>query len=376
MLMHTDSNAGFAIEPLERLFFRLAVELGAGERSFVHFAYPSLRNGFPSTLPPDTSVIEFNVRTASDEDVNRLLSFVKTHRIDFVLLFDQQPVNPLFRMLRSSGVSLIMSYWGAEISSRNSFLKLLAKRAQFFFSPSKIDGLIFESQAMADLARHGRGVPESLIDVVPLGIDVNRFQPGTTTYVHDALGIARERRVIVYAGHMEPRKGVRYLIEAAIELLETRRRNDFSLLIFGNRQGDEDVFSAIHKGRSGAEHIIFGGYRSDLHLCFPSCFAGVIPSSGWDSFPRTSLEFAAAGLPLIVTRLGGLPETIVDGLTGLLCEPANSQQLADTIEALLDNPELAASLGNAGRLRCEAHFTIDSQYHRLLSVVRNRLAVL
>jgi glycosyltransferase involved in cell wall biosynthesis len=71
---------------------------------------------------------------------------------------------------------------------------------------------------MAGLAIKGRGVPSHMIDIVHLGIDTSVFQPHASTYVYEVVGVASDKKIVVYAGHMEPRKGVRTLVEAAIEL--------------------------------------------------------------------------------------------------------------------------------------------------------------
>ncbi len=372
VLMHTDSNVGFAIAPLESAFCQIAMELGDDHPGSVHFAYRSLEKGYPSNLPPGIPVIEFNGADTLHEP-ERLLSYVRKHEISFVLAFDLQPVTALYAPLRQAGVQCIVSYWGAEISPRKPWWQRTLKALLLSVSRSRLDGLIFESEAMADLARYGRGVPNSMIDVVPLGIDVSRFSATPTAYVYEQFAIPRDKRIVVYAGHMEPRKGVKTLIEAAVELLATDGRKDVVFLLCGDRPGERDAFQSLYHGLGIERDIIFAGYRNDLHLCFPGCFAGTIPSSGWDSFPRTSLELAACGLPLVVSRLGGLPETIVEGQTGLIFPPGQSKDLASHLRKLLDDPALARRMGVNGRTRCESGFTLTTQHRRLAEAIRRRL---
>ncbi len=372
VLMHTESNGGFAIAPLESTFHRLSVALGAGEPNSVHFAYRSVAKGYPTSLPPGVPVI--GLSEAGRDPADTLVEYVRTHSITFVLAFDLQPVSALFRRLRAAGVRSIVSYWGAEISSVQPIWKQLLKRTALAVSRSKVDALIFESEAMADLARLGRGVPRHMIDVVPLGIDVSRFIPDKSDYVYTRLPLSSSRKVVVYAGHMEPRKGVRFLIEAAIQLLAEERRTDVAFLLLGNRAGEEADFKAMYESLEISEHIHFAGYRNDLNQIFPSCFLGVIPSSGWDSFPRTALEFGASGLPLIVTELGGLPETIERNTTGVVVPPSNSRAIADQIRLFLDDQPLAQRMGDAGRRRCVAHFSSEIQFNRLLEILQRRTA--
>ena len=91
--------------------------------------------------------------------------------------FDAQPVLPLFRSLRSASVVAILAYMGAPISSLMPPWKLMLKRMQVAMSRSKLDGMIFESRTMADLAVFGRGVPERMISIGRLGWMQKSFIP-------------------------------------------------------------------------------------------------------------------------------------------------------------------------------------------------------
>jgi len=373
------SNTGYAITAYETLFYRAGVELAKGKESHVHFAYRGFQRGHPTSLPTDFSnliEVDFSVtqsRAGMETMIRRAAKYVNQHGIRFVVFLDVQPIHPMFRPLRHAGASIIVAYWGAPISSLMPAWKLFLKRLEISLSRSRLNGLIFESHAMARLATHGRGVPQRMVDVVWPGIDENKYTPEPSDYVYKALSFPRTRRVIIYSGHMERRKGVHVLIEAAIELLVRRKREDVCFLLCGNKEGENLEYEHLYTGMGIESFIRFGGYRSDLIKIYPSCFCGVIPSSGWDSFPMSSLEMAASGLPVISSRLGGLPEAILDGKTGLLFEPGNAMQLADHIEVLLEKPALAATFGRQGRERCVKELNLTKQFDRLLCAFRRHL---
>lgn len=373
-LIHFGSNVGYAISPLETLFYEAALEISCGDPQRVHFGYRHLDEGHPRSLPSDfRNVIAFDFRDTSPGNIKRLAGYVAKHDIRLALIFDIQPVHPLFRSLRQAGVKTILSYQGGPISSLMPAWKLTLKRLQVATSRSKVDGLIFESKAMADFALNGRGVPQAMIDVVPLGVDTTRFRPERSDYAYYTLSIPQDRKIVIYAGHMERRKGVHVLIEAAIELLCKRGRADICFLICGNKGDESREFERVYAGLGIDQWIRFGGYREDLAQLYTSSFCGVIPSTGWDSFPRTSIEMAATGLPVVASRLQGLPEAVLDGETGLLFEPGNARELADCIETLLERPELAAEYGRRGRERCERDLNLDVQRQRFRAVLRKRL---
>lgn len=373
-LLHTGSNVGYAIAPLETLFYDVGLEVGGGDPQRVHFGYRSLARGHPMSLPRSFgNVFAFDFADTVPANLQRLASYVGHHHIRLVVIFDMQPVHPLFKSLRRAGATSLLCYWGAPISSRMPAWKRGLKRLQAAISRSRADGLIFESQAMADLAMYGRGIPADMIDVIPLGVDTTAFAPERSGYVYDALELPRDRKVVIYTGHMERRKGVHTLIEAAIEILTRRRRSDVCFLLCGNAADQSKEYERMYAGLGIEDLIRFGGYRSDLPRIYPDCFCGIIPSTGWDSFPRTSLEMAAAGLPVVASRLHGLPEAVLDGQTGLLFEPGNAQALADRLELLLDQPALAAEYGRRGRERCERELSLQAHRARLLAAVRRRL---
>jgi glycosyltransferase involved in cell wall biosynthesis len=247
---------------------------------------------------------------------------------------------------------------------------------QIVTSRSKVDGLIFESKAMVELAIQGRGVPPNMVDMAYNGVDTSIFKPALSTYVYNALDLPVDKKVVIYSGHMEPRKGLRTLIEAAIELLHRRKRQDVCFLLCGNKEDESKQYEGLYAGLGIDGMIRFGGYRSDLPKIYPGCFCGVIPTSGWDSFPRSPVEMAASGLPVVAARLQGLPESVLDRQTGMLFTPGAAKELADCIETLLDNPTLAAEYGQRGRERSQSEFSREIQRDRLCAVCRKRLGML
>lgn len=374
-VMPFGTGTGYALAPLAQTFYEVGLELAAGDPRLVHFGYPDFDGGHPHALPDDfRNFVQFDFRDMSSASIRRVTDYAISRQIKFVMIFDIQPVRPVFRSLHKAGVRAVLAYWGAPICSLMPPWRLALKRLRFSLSRSRADGLIFESQAMADFALYGRGVPPQLVDVVPLGVDTVLFQPLKSDYAFERLGLPRNRKVVIYVGHMEKRKGVRSLVEAAMVLLLKRHRSDVSFLLFGNKGKESEEFEAMYRGQGIEELIRFGGYRSDLPSIYPSCFCGVIPSTGWDSFPRSALEMAACGLPVIASRLQGLPEAVLDKKTGLLFEPGDSLALADAIEHLLDHPGIADEFGKAGRKRCEEELNLANQRERLLHVFQKRLS--
>ncbi len=130
VVLHTGSNEGYAIAPLERVFLAAARRV-VGADSRIHFAYKNLKRGFPGTLPHGfQNVVALDIRDHSRAASHRVEQYVRAHQIDGTLVFDGNVTGPNYRALRRGGVRTLVSYWGAPMSSLNSGLKLLLKRLE------------------------------------------------------------------------------------------------------------------------------------------------------------------------------------------------------------------------------------------------------
>ena len=370
------SRVGFAIEPLVRAFVQASLALNGKERSSAHLAFTDIVDVKEAESRFGTHhLVAFDATTAARSEYERMHAYLRRHRVRLAMLLDVQPASPFVRFLRRAGVSCVLGYWGAEISSRGSFLKQLLKILTVRVpSPYRVDGLIFESKAMARIAVEARGCPASMIEVVNTGVDPTRFaERGSTPYVHETFDLPLNKKIVVYAGHAHERKGIGALMDAAVSLVCRRKRSDLLFLICGNRPHETEEWLHRIAGTGAESSVLFAGYRSDMPKILTHADVGVVPSSGWDSFPMTALEMQAAGLPLVASRLGGIPETLVAGNTALLVEPGDSDDLAEKIEYLVDRPDECRRLGINGRRHVTANLTVAHQVARLAEVFERRL---
>lgn len=367
VVFHTPSNAGYAMAPLEKMFFKVACEL-AGDADKVHFAFCNLDSGMPTSLPENfTNVIALDKSDSFGPAFNLAADYIRQHQITTALCFDLQPRADLCVLLRRAGISKLFSYWGSTISEVNHGIKLALKRIEVALTRSKPDLFIFESDAMRQYAVQGRGIKSEHTCVIPTGVDTDRFSPNGTSkaYIEGEFSIPVSKKIAFYSGHMEERKGVHVIIEAAIELIDNRGLDHIVFLICGNRPGEEIRFQEMLAGTKALNNVIFGGYRTDLEHIIPGCDIGLIASTGWDSFPMSSLEMAACGLPLVVSALQGLVETIEDQKTGYLFEPGNSHEMANLISKLDSDEDLAKQLSRCARQRILDDYTLKHQQQNL-----------
>jgi len=366
IIFHTESNTGYAMSPLEKTFFQMAAAV-TEDVNRIHFGFKSFKNGIPKSLPENFA----NLITIDREDPTTLDAagrYIQEKNIIYAFCFDLQVSSNIGTMLRKNGVRKIISYWGAAMSGENSGLKLAAKRLEVFFRRGKPDHFIFESEAMRHFAINGRGLAKRSTSVIPTGVDINKYHPDNVqkSLLAELFLIPENANVVFYSGHMEQRKGVHVIINAAIELVDRLKQKNIYFLIAGNKPGEETIFLDQLNGHQAKSNVIFAGYRTDLNKIMPCCDIGVIASTGWDSFPMSSIEMAACGLPLVVSDLQGLSETVEDGKTGITFPPGQHLALANAVLDLFGDQKKLKKFSIAARRRIEAGYSTKHQLTNLI----------
>jgi glycosyltransferase involved in cell wall biosynthesis len=371
VLLHCESNTGYAINPLEATFFRMAQDLCGGDTSRIHFGYPSMQRGVTPTLPADFK--QYALIDSMSTDPAHCLEaqkYIERHGIDTIFGFDQPVSRYIYKYFRRGGVKYFTSYWGAPMSSIFGLAKRTLKRLEVALRRNGPDHYIFESYGMADTAVLGRGIPRKKTSVVYLGVDATRFQPDPSQkdYVYREFAVPPSRKIFMYSGHMEERKGVAVIMRAANRIAAAGNRDDWQVLLFGNQPGEADRFIAM-LSPAAQNHVKFAGYRPDLPAIQRGCHAAIIASTGWDSFPRSGVEAQASGLPLLVSDLAGLREAVVPEKTGMRFPVGDDAGLARLMLKLLDDTALRDEMSRAARARVESDFTIEAQLKNLTRLV-------
>lgn len=190
------------------------------------------------------------------------------------------------------------------------------------------------------------------------GVDLDRFHPSLALEERVAktrrdLGIADDELVVGTVGRIVAEKGYRELFEAARDV--RRRFPDARFLVVGDR--DENKWDALSEDeiREASEDVVFAGWREDVPELTALIDVFALPS--WrEGMPRSAIEAAASGRPLVLTDIRGCREVVRDGVEGFLVPPRRPDLLAGAICRLLDDPALRARMGDAARARAEDRF--------------------
>lgn len=374
IMISYEIDIGFAIGRLVNAFYEMAVRV-TGDAQRVHFSFGRIGNGRSSSLPAGfDNLLEFDYRNPTDDSLRRFGEYIERERIGVIFGLDLPVQARCLAVARSKGVRTVFSYWGAPMSSPNRGLKLALKRLEVaFLRRAKPNWFIFESEAMRLLGVYGRGLAHDNTAVVHTGVDEQRFQlrPEASRLVYRRFAIPEERRIVVYMGHLHRRKGVHVLLQAAEHIAKHMRRQDVHTLFLGDRPGEAEALREFYS--AAAPYITFGGYQTDIPELLSGCYVGCIPSTGWDSFPMSSLEMQACGLPVIVSDLQGVPETVSRDQTGLVVPAGDPVALAEAIVSLVDARDRRDAMSVAARTRIENSFTRKHQIDALVECVRSRI---
>jgi glycosyltransferase involved in cell wall biosynthesis len=204
-------------------------------------------------------------------------------------------------------------------------------------SDAVLQNLIQNGYAPEHLTRIYNGVPD-----VP---------PGDKAALRRELGIPDQQFALVCAARFNPQKGQEMLVEAVKRMPEY-----IHVYLMGDT--GTDYGKRVVAAANGFPRIHFCGYRDDVSRLLPAFDAAVSPSYT-EAFSLSLAEAAAARLPVVATAVGGVPEVVIDGETGLLVPPNQPEAFADAVVKLASVPALSAELSRRSRERYEREFTVE-----------------
>jgi glycosyltransferase involved in cell wall biosynthesis len=189
------------------------------------------------------------------------------------------------------------------------------------------------------------------------GIDPEAFAGGGVdrAAVRREMGVDPEAFLVVSVGRLVPVKGHAHLIDALPEVL--RRRPDAAVLIVGDGPLRNDLEGRARSLGVG-DRVRFSGHLGDVASVLGAADLFALPSLN-EGLGLALVEAMATGLAAVASRVGGVPEVVVDGETGLLTPPRDAGALAGAVLRLMEDAGERRRMGEAGRARVRQHFSIE-----------------
>jgi glycosyltransferase involved in cell wall biosynthesis len=273
---------------------------------------------------------------------------------------------PAARSLRLPVVSTLHTMiWHPLSDGKNGVKELLGSRLRRHLAARVV--------AVSDVARErylaeGRDRPGH-VAVVRNGVGGLRA-PGAGERVRAELGLAPDDLVVSLIATLRPEKAHEVSIEAIARLRE--RGLPARLVVVGDGPTREMVRAAAEAAGPGA--VVRTGFRDDVMAILDATDV-LLHAPRYDALPTTVIEAGAAGVPVVATRVGGIPEIVEDGVTGtLVAAPPEPGALVAALEPLLADAELRARMGTAARERFERDFSAGTWAARLRALYEEVLA--
>jgi glycosyltransferase involved in cell wall biosynthesis len=213
--------------------------------------------------------------------------------------------------------------------------------------------IICVSEHDKELAIRLHVASEKKVKVIHNGMEPSLYLNTDGSKIRSELGLSESEILITMVARFVPQKDHDTLFRALNFLPEC----GFKVALVGN--GEREVlFRREAEKQSVNGRVVFLGERCDVPQILAASGIFVL-SSHWEGLPRSIIEAMMSGLPVVATRVGGVPELVEDGVTGFLVPPKDPQALAKALQRLLDDPELRHRMGQLGREKALREFTLD-----------------
>jgi glycosyltransferase involved in cell wall biosynthesis len=301
----------------------------------------------PRVLASAASVVEFPIRGfARPGTVRQLLAFARWCRREGIRVVHTCDFYANVFGLPGAALAGVPVRIGSrrELNPDKSAAQIRLQRHAYRFATA-----VAANSTAAERALVREGLAPGSIAVIPNGVDIAAFPAG------EDRGARRILRSVITVANLRPEKNHRTLIDAAAQLC--RAFPDIRFRIVGEgparRQLEDDVAS-----RNLQHHVLFLGHREDVAPLLAAADVFVLPSRS-EACPNSVIEAMAAGLPVVAGAVGGLPDLVEHGRTGVLVDPADAGALAAAIRGLIEDPAQAARLGEAARAHVRGRYSFE-----------------
>ena len=288
----------------------------------------------------------------------RLVSYMRSERIDVLHThmlgsnFWGAVLSPMGRVpvyvAQEHGWSFEGTGWRRWVDRH-----VIARRADAFVTVSRED-----ERRMIEVEK----IPAHKLRFIPSGISTPAAPSGAD--VRSELGIAADAPLVGVVAGLRAPKALDIFIRAVDEL--RRKHAGLRALIVGNpdASGEDKRLLDLMRELSLEDTLMFTGLRRDVPDVLAAMDVAVL-SSDHEGSPLSVMEYMEAARPVVATNVGGIPDLVVDGVTGILVPPRDPTALAAAISGLLDDPDLRRRLGEAGRARRRSEFDISNTVRRV-----------
>ncbi|GAB4364347.1 MAG: glycosyltransferase family 4 protein [Deltaproteobacteria bacterium] len=349
-IVHTEWSSGFGGQE-KRILLESREMIRRGHR--VTIACRPESRLFPRACEAGIPAIPIPFRSSADiRSVAMLARWFRRERIDIVNTHSGKDSWIASTAAKLAGVPLLI---------RTRHISVPIRRGWFNMVYRWPDGYITTASMIRDHLIE-KGIPPERIVSIPTGVETDRFHPGTGgACVRRELGIGPEEPVLSIIGVLRSWKRHDLFLET-VRILKNRG-NPVRALIAGEGPQQGKILSLI-RDRGLADCVTLMGFREDIPEVLAATDVAVLTSDRFEGVPQIVLQAMASGRPVVASPIGGIPEVVRAGETGMLCEPGNAESFAGAVERLLADPELRRRMGENGRASVVAEYSVEAMGSR------------
>ncbi len=292
----------------------------------------------PRPLPVDAPVITLKSGKYSLAAIRAIASICKERGIDIVHAHLQKAViSSLLARPRFAGTLVLHEHGPIFRDGTGCVYRWFFRRFG-----SRADAILANSQAAAAAVKQAMGDPHVPVAVVPNFIDFERFDPDRydRDTVRESLGLAKDRFVVGFVGRLDRAKGVDLLVDAAAKL--PREGKPWCIYLVGDGPEKGPLADRIRRLRVERTVVLAGLHENSAAVM--RAFDAVVVPSRREAFGIAALEAMRMQVPVIASPVGGLPELIHDGETGILLPRLGAETIAQAIRRLAQDERLREKL--------------------------------
>jgi len=226
------------------------------------------------------------------------------------------------------------------------------------------DHIVTTGQCIRNQLIQDNGIEDERIISIPTGIDLERFKPGDKAAARGRLGLPESDLIVGIVATLRSWKGHNYLVEAFSRL----NRSDVQLVIVGDGP-QRRMLEAMVQTHGIDSQTTFAGNQADPVPWFQALDVFALPSYANEGVPQALMQAMACGLPVVGGAVGGLPEIIAEGQSGLLVPPRDASALAAALKRLLSDRRLRERLGSGACVEAQRRFGLDTMLDGMESVL-------
>lgn len=299
--------------------------------------------------------------------------------------YDVFAVRSILNLLKTEKIDIINTHSGkdsflAGIAGRLSSIKPVIVRTRHLALPitSKLTYSLLPHKIVttSEYVRQyliSQNIPQEKIIAAPTGVDMRIFDVDAAKNVlKKELNIGNDANVIGTIAILRFKKGHHVLLDAVSEVLKVFPKTVF---VFAGDGPQEENIKKKMQELNLTNNVFLLGLRHDIPDILKSLDIFVLPTLQ-ESLPQSVMQAMAMGRPVIATTVGGLPEVVEDGISGILVEPENPHALSEAVISLLKDKERMKKMGDAGRKIAQEKYSVDAMVERMYnfyeSLIRER----